>query len=232
MAGPSCCSVWHGERGCDPGGIQVGRGGGHCSSLHVLLLQHGCCAVLGFALPLHQTLPPPHPAPPCPGVCPSLECSEALAPLTRLQALGLSHNLLDSWPTAIEALAPSLRVVYLEQNPGMARLPPSAAAVLSQLCILSVDCRWAGAAGAAAVALGGGAACCMRLPTGACRACTGACSKRAPLLRLPRRALGAFSPPAFHILAPCAPAACSSAMLPCLPLRPRAWSTCLSAAAG
>lgn len=38
-------------------------------------------------------------------------CSGALTRLTQLQALGLSHNMLDSWPTAIDQLAPSLRVV-------------------------------------------------------------------------------------------------------------------------
>ena len=37
--------------------------------------------------------------------------STALTALTQLQALGLSHNMLDSWPTAVERLAPSLRVV-------------------------------------------------------------------------------------------------------------------------
>lgn len=31
--------------------------------------------------------------------------------------------------------------LYLESNPGMARLPPSAAAVLSRLRVLSIDCR-------------------------------------------------------------------------------------------
>lgn len=156
----------------------------------------------------------------CPPTLPSATCpllsSTALTALTQLQALGLSHNMLDSWPTAVERLAPSLRVVsesasaaacpparcgssrwcyetaavetkrsspvpcsysvstlwcyrprpwlfplpfsrptgcppfvqlYLESNPGLARLPPSAAAVLSRLRVLSIDCRSAHVAG-------------------------------------------------------------------------------------
>lgn len=54
--------------------------------------------------------------PPCrqraspPPALPHAARSEALAPLTGLQALGLSHNLLDSWPEAAERL-PQLAVL-------------------------------------------------------------------------------------------------------------------------
>jgi hypothetical protein len=53
--------------------------------------------------PNHRTLPPPAP------------CSEALGPLTNLQALGLSHNFLDSFPEAVAQLA-RLRVLYLGEH--------------------------------------------------------------------------------------------------------------------
>ncbi len=37
-------------------------------------------------------------------------------PLTGLQALGLSHNELDSWPEAVEGLT-QLKVLYLGERP-------------------------------------------------------------------------------------------------------------------
>lgn len=110
--------------------------------------------------------------------------SQALAPLTGLQALGLSHNLLDSWPDVVDRL-PQLAVLYLgapagpgwlapwpllpaacsvfagvpslptaaptgpnpfpppaffaESNPGIIRLPATAAATLARLRVLSCD---------------------------------------------------------------------------------------------
>ncbi|EFN50759.1 hypothetical protein CHLNCDRAFT_142485 [Chlorella variabilis] len=65
--------------------------------------------------------------------------SSALAPLMRLQALGLSHLLLESWPEVLSSLA-KLQVLYLECNPGIARLPAAAAPVLARLRVLSCDC--------------------------------------------------------------------------------------------
>lgn len=50
--------------------------------------------------------------------------SSALAPLMRLQALGLSHLLLESWPEVLSSLA-KLQVLYLggcSQPPGSSRL--------------------------------------------------------------------------------------------------------------
>ncbi|KAL4421326.1 hypothetical protein ABPG75_010617 [Micractinium tetrahymenae] len=64
--------------------------------------------------------------------------SAALGPLTNLEALGLSHNYLDSFPEVIGRLT-RLKVLYLESNPGIARLPAAAAGVLSRLQVLSCD---------------------------------------------------------------------------------------------
>lgn len=55
------------------------------------------------------------PAPHMPPQPTSHESSQALAPLQLLQALGLSHNMLDSWPAAVEQL-PQLMVLYLGEG--------------------------------------------------------------------------------------------------------------------
>lgn len=64
--------------------------------------------------------------------------SAALGTLTNLEALGLSHNFLDSFPEVAERL-PRLRVLYLESNPGIALLPLAAESALSRLQVLSCD---------------------------------------------------------------------------------------------
>ena len=52
------------------------------------------------------------------GGCCCCCCRVALGPLLSLQALGLSHSFLDSWPQAVESLT-KLRVLYLGKLPAL-----------------------------------------------------------------------------------------------------------------